>query len=199
MKEGLGLSFRWSSKTQRKSAPKSHHRVLSMSTITSSTTVTTGARNSSIDEIRTTVTEQPPEPATTDEVPAEPEDILDITTTETGTTTGTTTASSPQIYSPPQMSDKFRYNIEQGMFDQSLRYNAIAARYQDIATETHEARQSIEGQISRFSGSNSGVAALFALGYQNAQPNPNNATTHVEARVEQNRRIDSGLDLLNML
>lgn len=123
-------------------------------------------------------------------------DILDISVLETSKTTS---PPKNRTYGPRRTSDTFRYDIEQGMFDEQLRYNALSVRFQGVAVSTYKARQSISGQIAAFSGQNSSASALFSLTYQDAQPNPSEASSHVNARTEQNRRIDQGLDLLSML
>ena len=125
-----------------------------------------------------------------------PKDIVDISVSETSKTS---TPPQNRPYGPRRISDTFRYDIEHGMFDARLRYNALSVRFQDVAVSTYEARQSISGQIASFSGQNSSASALFSLIYQDAQPNPNQASSHINARTEQNRRIDRGMDLLNML
>jgi hypothetical protein len=55
------------------------------------------------------------------------------------------------------------------------------------------------GQVNGLSGHSSAQATLFALGYQDASPDATRASSNVDARAQENRRIDSNLDLLNML
>ena len=155
-------------------------------TITSSTPIASGTPNASYD----TGGQSAPQP------PATPvQDIVDIV----AIAPPPTTPNKPITYSPKDVADKFRYNIENGMFDQRLRYNALASQFQGAAQETYDVRQNVVRQVAQLGGSNSSISALFALTYQDAQPNPNSASTHVEARTEQTRQMDQGLNLLNML
>jgi hypothetical protein len=160
-------------------------------TITSSTPIASGAPNASYDTGGQSVPQsQPQQPTTT------VQDIVDIVAIGTSPSS---TPDKPSTYAPKEVADKFRYNIENGMFDQRLRYNALSSQFQGAAQATYDARQNVVSQVGQLGGSNSSISALFALTYQDAQPNPNDASTHVEARTEQTRQMDQGLNLLNML
>jgi hypothetical protein len=102
----------------------------------------------------------------------------------------------PVTYEPPDVADRFRFDIQNGMFDKRLRYTPLRTRYEGGASATYDARGSMRGQM----GGSAGVyAAMFALQYDDAQPNPSQAGSNVEARSELNRITDQKLSLLGSL
>ena len=102
-------------------------------------------------------------------------------------------------YGPPDVSDRFRFQIENGMLDKSRRFTPLSSRFNGQAAATYQARESLEGHVSRVSGQGSVYSALFDLAYQVSQPHPNRAGTSVDARTELNRIADRNLALLNNL
>ena len=131
-------------------------------------------------------------PASTETPSAETQDIVDISITESESTPP---ASTPPTYGPATFSDKFKFELQNGMMDASKRFNAINVRYDTTASTTHETRENLAAQI----GATGAQAALFALHHQASDPTPSEASTDVDARTLENRRIDRGLDLLNLL
>ena len=114
-------------------------------------------------------------------------------TVEISTPAGST---APVTYEPPDVADRFRFDIQNGMFDKRLRYTALRTRYEGGASATYDARGSMRGQV----GGSAGVyAALFALQYDDAQPNPSQAGSNAEAKSELNRITDQKLSLLGSL
>ena len=98
-------------------------------------------------------------------------------------------------YQPATVSDRFRFEIQNGMFDPSQRYTPLATRFSSSATATYEARESL-GQMP---GQHGVYSAIFDLEYQAAQPNPTEAGSNIEARTTLNRMADQNLSLLNSL
>jgi hypothetical protein len=138
--------------------------------------------------------------ASFDRVPASetsedtPQDVVEITITDLPSETDSP-ASTPATYGPTTFGDKFKFDVQNGMLDPSKRFSPLSVRFDSTAVSTYEAREGIAGQM----GANTPYAALFALHYQDANPNPSEASTNVDARTTENRRIDQGLDLLNLL
>ena len=81
------------------------------------------------------------------------------------------------------------------MLDASKRFNPLSVRFDSTAISTYETRENIVAQI----GLTGPQATLFALHHQAANPDPSEVSTNVDARTLENRRIDQGLDLLNLL
>ncbi|MCZ6632306.1 MAG: hypothetical protein O7G87_02810 [bacterium] len=135
------------------------------------------------------------------EAESEEGDSVEITITEIpseSTDDSPTSGSSPGIYGPETFDDKFRYAIENGMLDPSRRFNPLRIRFQTSATETYEARGSLGAQVMQNAGLGTSLA-LFNIQYQDAQPNPNDISSNVDAKVEQQRIADQNLHLLNTL
>ena len=102
----------------------------------------------------------------------------------------------PGTYSPNNVADKFRFDIQNGMFDKRLRYTALQTPTSRAATETYESRANLGGQAAGGSGV---YSALFALQYNDANPEPTQASSSTEARGELNRMAEQRLSLLNSL
>lgn len=149
-------------------------------------TIIQGTQTASFDRVPTAET-----PTTADT----PQDIVEITITGPPSEADPS-ASTSTIYGPATFGDKFKYDLQNGMLDPNKRFSPLSARFDSTAVSTYEARENFAGQII---GANSPHAALFALHYQDANPNPSKASTNVDARTIENRRIDQGLDLLNIL
>ena len=132
--------------------------------------------------------------ASFDRVPVETQqDFLDISITDTPSESAP--VSGPGTYGPDTFDDKFKFDLQNGMLDPSKRFNALSVRFDLTAVSTYETRQNLAAQI----GVAGPQAALFALHYQAANPDLSDASTNVDARTTENRRIDRGLDLLNLL
>ena len=143
-----------------------------------------GTSNASFDRV--------PDVAETSE--QEGQDVVDISITEPSSP-DTSAPPSSGIYGPSAFDDKFKFELQNGMLDAGKRFNALNVRYDTTATTTHELRENLATQI----GATGALATLFALHHQAADPNPNEVTTDVDARTNENRRIDRGLDLLNLM
>ena len=126
-------------------------------------------------------------------------DRVEITITETTPEGNAASASSPIIYSPSTLSDRFKFDIANGTFENERRFNPLTVRFNTSAVSTYEARQSFKSQIAQTGGQSGSSSALFELNYQDAAPNQRNATTNVDAKNEQNRMVDQNLYLLNSL
>ena len=100
------------------------------------------------------------------------------------------------VYEPAKVNDRFRYEIENGMLDKNLRFNALKNRFPSAATIAYSARQNIESYIDQTAGRKSTYTALFKLQYQDAKPNPSRAASNLEAKIQQIRIINQNLDLL---
>ena len=135
--------------------------------------------------------------------PAEPEGevTVEITEPEDGDTVelSNETDPGPATYQPPQFSDRFKFDIQNGMFDAHLRFNAAVTRSRGADVVAYSERQAVETQITQAAGSGSPSAALFALQYQDANPNSDSASSQVEGRVEFNRMAAQNLNLLASL
>lgn len=103
---------------------------------------------------------------------------------------------SGSTYRPPRFSDRFHYDIQNGMFNKRLRFNAVTPRFNTYTAATYSARQGINGQVA---GQGGIYSAMFDLFYQDSQPDPTDAGSHVDARAELNRMADQNLNLLHIL
>lgn len=126
-----------------------------------------------------------------------PQDIIDISVT--GDSDGEPTQPVIKSYGPSTIRDQFKFDIENGRFGTRGRYTPLHTNFEQVASTTYESRSEIGTKITAQLGQQSAQSALFALGYQDSSPDSEKASTHVDARAEQNRRIDRGLDLLSML
>ena len=167
-----------------------------------SVTLTQDLGNASFD-IDPAVLQQRAEAAAQAAAEAEVEegDSVEITITEIPsepTEDPPTPESSPVVYGPQIFDDAFRLAIENGILDPSQRFNPLHIRFQTGATETYEARGSLGAQIMQNVGLGTS-SALFNIQYQDAQPNPNEASGNVDAKAEQQRIADQNLHLLNTL
>jgi hypothetical protein len=144
-----------------------------------------------------------PVTSTTDIIPntpppqSPPEDIVDISIQ--GDPNGTSANTGLQTYGPPSIKDQFRFDIENGRFSNRGRYTPLTTNFETVAKSTYHSRANLGGQVNGLSGHSSAQATLFALGYQDASPDSTHASSNVEARAQETRRINSNLDLLNML
>lgn len=157
-----------------------------------------GLVTSTTDKIAT-VPPPPPAPKTETTETTEtspPQDIVDISVNET---TGSDPSKGLKTYGPPTLRDQFKFDIENGRFSTNGRYSALTPRFETVAQSTYESRAEVGAQIQNLAGIGSAQTALFTLGYQNASPDGTQVSSNVDARAEQNRRIDQNLDLLNML
>ena len=102
-------------------------------------------------------------------------------------------------YEPPTVDERFRFDIANGMFDRSLRFNALKSRGNGAASSTYGPRESIENKLRRTAGGRTAYSALFLASYADANPNPTDATSNVDARTGLSRIIDQNLALLNSL
>ena len=136
-------------------------------------------------------------------LPSEPEgDVtIEITEPEDGDSVelSNETGPEPVTYQPPQFSDRFKFDIQSGMFDAHLRFNATTTRSRGADVVAYTERQAVETQVTQAAGSGSPSAALFSLQYQDANPNSDSASTQVEGRVEFNRMAAQNLNLLASL
>ena len=110
--------------------------------------------------------------------------------------------SSPEpspTYAPPSLDERFRFDIANGMFDKNLRFSALRSRSSGTASSTYGPRESIENQLIGISGGRTAYSALFRASYDDANPNPSEATSNVDARTSLSRIIDQNLALLNSL
>lgn len=136
-------------------------------------------------------------------LPSEPEgDVtIEITEPEDGDTVELSNETDPEpvTYQPPQFSDRFKFDIQSGMFDAHLRFNATTTRSRGADVVAYTERQAVETQVTQAAGSGSPSAALFSLQYQDANPNSDSASTQVEGRVEFSRMAAQNLNLLASL
>ena len=102
-----------------------------------------------------------------------------------------------QTYGPSEFTDKFRFELQNGMRDPSRRYSPLQNRFRGMAVSGYEERGSVSVQITRTAGST--YSALFNLQYSDASPDGETASTSVEARTEYNRIADQQLELLASL
>ena len=105
----------------------------------------------------------------------------------------------PVTYGPTQFSDRFKFDIANGMFDASLRFNANRTRNRGASVEAYNERRGVEFQVTQTAGRGSATTALFALQFQEADPNSIDATSQVEARTEYARMAEQNLNLLATL
>ena len=105
----------------------------------------------------------------------------------------------PQNYGPAQFRDRFKFDIQNGMFDGRLRFNASVTRSRGADVVAYAERQGVEIQITQTAGVGSPSAALFALQFQDANPNNTNASSQVEGRIGFNRMAAQNLNLLASL
>jgi hypothetical protein len=127
-----------------------------------------------------------------------PQDIVDLSVNG-APNSGTSGLTTYQSYGPKTVRDQFKFDIENGRFGNNGRYTPLHSQFESVARSTYYSRAGIEGQVNAFSGKNSAQSALFTLGYLESSPNNTHASTHMDARTQQNRRIDRNLDLLHML
>lgn len=134
------------------------------------------------------------EPVQEPSEPPEPQDIVDISIDGDPNAPGQL-----QNYGPATIQDRFKFDIENGRFTSKGRYTPLTTRFEAVANATYDSRGEIGSRLNVMAGQNSAQSALFALGYQNASPDATHASSNVDARTQENRRIDNNLDLLNLL
>jgi hypothetical protein len=127
-----------------------------------------------------------------------PQDIVDISVNG-DPNSGAPTQTNYQSYRPSTVRDQSRFDIQNGRPGTGGRYTPLHSPFETVARSTYYSRGDIAGQVNAFSGQSSAISALFSLGYEDASPNSTRASTHMDARTQQNRRIDQNLDLLQML
>lgn len=137
---------------------------------------------------------EPPQETAEQSEPSEPQDIVDISIDGDPNDSGQV-----QNYGPATVQDRFKFDIENGRFTSKGRYTPLTTRFEAVASSTYNSRGEIGGRLNVMAGQNSAQSALFALGYQDASPNAPQASSNVDARAQENRRIDNNLDLLNLL
>ena len=126
---------------------------------------------------------------------------VEITVPEDGDTVelSTNTDPGPVSYQPSRFSDRFKFDIQNGMFDARLRFNATVTRSRGADVVAYAERQTVEIQVTQTAGTGSPSAALFALQFQDANPNSDRASTQIEGRLEFNRMAAQNLNLLAFL
>ncbi len=108
-------------------------------------------------------------------------------------------APAPPTYGPPDVADRFRFDIQNGMFDKRLRYTPLRSRYEGAATQAYSARASVGSQVAGTAGAGGLYSALFSLGYADARPDSDQVASNSSAKGELNRMADQRLSLLNSL
>ena len=133
----------------------------------------------------------------------EPQDkggvTVEVTTPEEDSVEISNSEERPVTYSPTNFGDRFKFNIQNGMLDGSLRFNANTSRARGASVAAYAERQAVEFQVTQAAGSGSPSSALFALQFQDANPNNTTAGSQVEGRVEFNRMAEQNLTLLSTL
>lgn len=125
---------------------------------------------------------------------------VDITGPDEGDSVDISDGAPPPVtYGPPQFSDRFRFAIANGMLDGNLRFDATDSRSRGADVVAYGERQEVEIQVTRAAGSGSPSSALFALQFQDADPNGEQVTSQVEGKAEFNRQADQNLSLLSSL
>ena len=153
--------------------------------------------SSTTSAIPSTTTSTPPSGSQTTQS-STPQDIVDISVNG-DPNSGTPSNTGYQSYGPSTVRDQFKFDIENGRFGNRGRYTPLNSPFQSVARSTYSTRGEIAGQVGMYSGQTSAQSALFTLGYQDSTPNATRASSHTDARAQQNRRIDRNLDLLHML
>ncbi len=141
--------------------------------------------------------------ASFDTVPLPPGPEQDDVTVEITPAEGDTVELSggepPATYGPADFSDRFRFDIQNGMLDAKLRFHAVTSRSRGADVAAYSERQTVEFQVTQTAGTGSPSSALFALQFQDADPNASDATSQVEGRAEFNRMAAQNLGLLSQL
>ena len=124
---------------------------------------------------------------------------VEVTTPEEDSVEISNSEETPARYGPTSFGDRFKFNIQNGMMDGSLRFNANTSRARGASVAAYAERQAVELQVTQAAGSGSPSSALFALQFQDANPNNTTAGSQVEGRVELHRMADQNLNLLSSL
>jgi hypothetical protein len=85
------------------------------------------------------------------------------------------------------------------MFDARLRFNAVTSRSRGASAVAYAEHQAVEFQVTQAAGTGSPSSALFALQFQDADPNKTSARSQVEGRTEFKRMAAQNLTLLSSL
>ncbi|MEE2752563.1 MAG: hypothetical protein VX910_01165 [Candidatus Latescibacterota bacterium] len=143
--------------------------------------------------------------STFDTIPVAPESddsLVTVEITESNEDSfelSSTAGDSTSAYGPLQFSDRFKFDIQNGMFDAKLRFNAAISRSRGADVATYSERQAVEFQVTRAAGTDSSSSALFALQFQDANPNSTSVGSHLEGRTEFKRMAEQNLALLSIL
>jgi hypothetical protein len=143
--------------------------------------------------------------STFDTIPVAPDPDDNVVTVEiTESNEDTVELSDPaeessHTYGLVRFSDRFKFDIENGMFDARLRFNAITSRSRGSDVAAYSERQAVEFQVTQAAGTDSPSSALFALQFQDANPNSTSVGSHVEGLTEFKRMADQNLALLSSL
>ncbi len=119
-------------------------------------------------------------------------DTVEITITEIPPDESTPSGTAIGTYGPRAVGDRFKYDIQNGMLDGSLRFSALNKPFNISADATYSARGSIGTQLSLISGAH---AALFSIQHNDSQPDSASASSNVDAKTEQNRIIDQNFSM----
>ena len=120
-------------------------------------------------------------------------DSVDLSSTEEPSAGGGRAAYTPGV------ADRFRFDLQNGLFSSGRRFDAVSLRFQQESKATYTPRGTINEQVARTAGGGSASSALFHLQYQDASPDRTSAETHAAAIRELNRQRDQSLDLLRLL
>lgn len=99
----------------------------------------------------------------------------------------------------PRVSDRFRFDIQNGIFSSGRRYNADVHQFRRVSNATYDSRLTVSGQVSATAGDGSSASALFQLQYQDASPRSVSSSSNMAAVNEFNRQRDQSLNLLRLL
>ena len=135
----------------------------------------------------------------TQEPADEGEVTVGVTTPEEDSVEISNSEETPATYGPKNFGDRFKFRIQNGMLDGSLRFNANTSRARGASVAAYAERQAVEFQVTQAAGSGSPSSALFALQFQDANPNNTTAGSQIAGRVEFNRMAEQNLNLLSAL
>jgi hypothetical protein len=85
------------------------------------------------------------------------------------------------------------------MLDAKLRFNAVSSRSRGADVVAYSERQAVEFQVTQTAGTGSSSSALFALQFQDADPNSTSVSSQIEGRTAFKRMADQNLNLLSSL
>jgi hypothetical protein len=124
--------------------------------------------------------------------------VVEITSPDEGDSVEISSESESEapVYGPTNFSDRFKFDIENGMFDATLRFDATQPRARGASVEAYSERRAVEFQVTQAAGTGSPSSALFALQFQDANPNGGGASSQVDGRVAFKRMAQQNLNLL---